>query len=233
MTQSCSEPEMNLNYSIVYSKRKTVTIIVERDRSVVVRAPIGTPAEKIDQLINQKSLWLYEKTRHKQKYSPQPSAKEFVAGASIPYLGRQYRLDVVSESFDGILFDDKFMISKRRAYRAPDLFKAWYLERAKQTILPVVKDYGSKTGARYNNVRISDLKYRWGSCTPRNNLNFNWRLIKAPMRVIEYVIVHELAHLLEPNHTERFWQIVRTQLPDYARAKQWLKENGSLLEEQP
>lgn len=224
---------MSAEYSVVYSKRKTVSITVERDRSVVVRAPVGTSDEQIERLVREKGFWIYEKTKHKQKYAPTGSVKEFVAGASIPYLGQQYRLDVISRSFDGVLFDDKFVISKRSARRASDLFQTWYLEQAEKTILPLVKNYSSKTGAEYNSVRIVDLKYRWGSCTPKNNLNFNWRLIKAPIRVIEYVIVHELAHLLEPNHTERFWQIVKTQIPDYFRAKQWLKENGSLLEEAP
>lgn len=224
---------MSVDYSVVYSKRKTVSITVERDRSVVVRVPVGTSAEQIDLLVRQKGFWIYEKTKHKQKYSPARAAKEFVAGASIPYLGRQYRLDVTSRSFDGVLFDDKFLISKRWVRHASDVFKSWYLEQAHNTILPLVKDYSFKTGAEYKSVHIVDLKYRWGSCTPKNNLNFNWRLIKAPIRVIEYVIVHELAHLLEPNHSRRFWQIVKTQIPDYARAKEWLKDNGELLEEQP
>jgi predicted metal-dependent hydrolase len=224
---------MSADYSVVYSKRKTVSITVERDRSVVVRAPVGTSDEQIERLVLEKSFWIYEKTKHKQKYSPAGAAKEFTAGASIPYLGQQYRLDIISRSFDGVLFDDKFVISKRSARRASDLFKTWYLEQAEKTILPLVRDYSSKTGAEYNSVRIVDLKYRWGSCTPKNNLNLNWRLIKAPIRVIEYVIVHELAHLLEPNHTERFWQIVKTQIPDYVRAKLWLRENGNLLEEAP
>lgn len=73
--------------------------------------------------------------------------------------------------------------------------------------------------------------YRWGSCTPRGNVNVNWRLIKAPMFVIDYVIVHELAHLLEPNHTPEFWNIVRSQAPKMMYAKEWLKENGGLLQE--
>ncbi len=79
-------------------------------------------------------------------------------------------------------------------------------------------------------VKIVDNRYRWGSCTLKNNVNFNWRLIKAPMFVIDYVIVHELAHLIEANHTPRFWNIVRTQAPTMEKAKAWLKENGGLLE---
>lgn len=224
---------MNLEYSIVYSARKTLTITVERDRSVVVHAPNGTPAEKIEQLIDRRKLWLYEKTRHRQKYRLSAPTKEFISGATILYLGKSYKLDVVSEPFKGILFDNKFLISKASVSHAPELLKDWYIEQAKQKIVPQVMFYASQVGARYNRILISDLRYRWGSCTPRNNLNFNWRLIKAPMRVIEYVIVHELAHLLEPNHTARFWSIVRTQIPDYLRAKEWLKGYGELLEEKP
>ena len=108
-----------------------------------------------------------------------------------------------------------------------------YIEEAKRIIIPRVQRFASLMGAVYNSANIVDLKYRWGSCTPKNNLHFNWRLIKAPLRVIEYVIVHELAHLLEPNHTQSFWQIVKTQVPDYERSKSWLRENGHLLEEAP
>ncbi len=81
-------------------------------------------------------------------------------------------------------------------------------------------------------VRIVDNRYRWGSCTPRDYVHFNWRLIKAPMVVIDYVIVHELAHLMEANHTARFWNIVRTQSPTMDKARAWLKEHGQLLEQE-
>lgn len=88
-------------------------------------------------------------------------------------------------------------------------------------------------GVSYNNILISDLKYRWSSRTPKNNLNFNWQLIKAPMRVTEYVIVRKLVHLFESNHTANFWSIVKTQLSDYVKSKDWLKHADSLLEESP
>ena len=224
---------MNLEYSVVYSARKTLTITVERDRSVIVRAPNDTPPEKIEQLVHQKKLWLYEKVRHTQKYDLPITEKEFVSGTTILYLGKSYRLEVASESFDGILFDNKFLISKSSISHAPELFRDWYIERAKQKIVPQSKFYATHLGVSFNRILISDLKYSWGSCTPSDNLNFNWRLIKAPMRVIEYVIVHELAHLIEPNHTARFWAIIKTQLPDYLKAKNWLKEHGDLLEEKP
>ena len=85
-------------------------------------------------------------------------------------------------------------------------------------------------GVSYNSIVIADMKYRWGSCTPYRKLNFNWRLIKAPMHVIDYVVVHELAHVLEDNHSPVFWQHVKTQIPNYEVCKNWLKAHGQCLE---
>ena len=222
---------MKLDYTVIYSDRKTVNISVERDRSVVVRAPRHTTPEKIKRIIEAKKLWLFEKIRHKQKYNPNIEPKEFVSGESILYLGKSYRLDVVSSDQKGIRFNNKFIIAKSSQPIASQLFKEWYVQKAREKILPKVQAYAKSLGVTYNNVMISDLKYRWGSCTPKNNLNFNWRLIKAPMFVIEYVIVHELAHFLESNHTPRFWNIVFIQVPHYQKAKEWLKEHGDLLEQ--
>ena len=87
-------------------------------------------------------------------------------------------------------------------------------------------------GAAYNAIMISDMQYRWGSCTPANTLNFNWRLIKAPMHVVDYVVVHELAHILEHNHSPRFWQLVKTQIPYFETSKNWLKTHGECLEDE-
>jgi predicted metal-dependent hydrolase len=112
-----------------------------------------------------------------------------------------------------------------------EALREWYIGRAKENIIPRVKAHARRLGVDATRVKIADGHYRWGSCTTRNNVGFNWRLIKAPMFVIDYVIVHELAHLIETNHTPRFWNIVRTQAPMMEKAKAWLKENGGLLEE--
>ena len=103
--------------------------------------------------------------------------------------------------------------------------KAW------DKILPRVDRHAHELGVEFATAKIVDNRYRWGSCTVKDNVNLNWRLIKAPMFVIDYVIVHELAHLIEANHTPRFWNIVRTQTPTMNKAKAWLKENGQILEE--
>jgi len=225
---------MDFEYTIVRSpKRKKLTITVERDRSVVVHAPESTPEEKIHQVVQAKRQWIYEKIHHPQKYRdlPHPPGKELVNGESALYLGRHYRIEVVKMGLSEIRFSQRFYIPAVHAKKRQEVLREWYIQRAKAKIMPRVKYHACQLGVAYSKVKIVDNLYRWGSCTVNNNVNFNWRLIKAPMFVIDYAIVHELAHFLEANHTPRFWNIIRAQAPTMEKAKAWLKENGQLLEQ--
>jgi predicted metal-dependent hydrolase len=221
---------MNVDFQIIYSQRKTVSLSVERDASIIVRAPEGTPEEAIHRAVKAKKLWLYEKVQHKQKYPHHKQRKEFVSGESILYLGRNYRLEVKDEDIPGVVFRSRFVISRKNQPQAAQLFRSWYTERAHERLPRRAKDFADALGVYFNRVLVSDLKVRWGSCTPKSNLNFNWRIMKAPTSIIDYLIVHELAHLIEPNHTPRFWNIIAVQVPQVAWAKQWLREHGELLE---
>ena len=225
---------MDLVYTIVRSsKRRKLTITVERDRKVVVHAPESTSEEKIRQVIESKRQWIFEKTRHKQKYGdlPHPPGKELINGESALYLGRNYRIEVVQNVSGEIQFAQKFLVPNEKTKHKREAFRSWYVSRANEKILPRVKYHARQLGVDYEKAKIVDNLYRWGSCTINNNVNFNWRLIKAPMSVINYVIVHELAHLIESNHTPRFWNIVKAQIPNVEKPKQWLKEHGQLLEQ--
>ena len=225
---------MDLEYTIVRSpKRRKLTITVERDRSVVVHAPESAPAEKIQQAVEAKRQWIFEKTHHPQKYRdlPHPPGKELVNGESALYLGRHYRIEVVKTGLSEIQFNQRFYIPAAHARKRQEVMREWYIMRAVAKIIPRVKHHARALGVTYAKVKIVDNRYRWGSCTTNNNVNFNWRLIKAPMFVIDYTIVHELAHLIEANHTSRFWNIIRAQAPTMEKARAWLKENGQLLEQ--
>lgn len=222
---------MQLDYQIVYSNRKTITITVERDRSVVVSAPIGMSPERIKELVESKKLWLFEKINHIQKYPSQVLRKEFVTGETIMYLGRYYRLEITGEDKPEVRFQNRFFIPRCQQAQAAQLLREWYMARAREKLTPKIRYFAEALGVTYNQILISDLKYRWASCTPKNNLNFNWRILKAPLFVIDYLIVHELAHLLEANHTPQFWNIIAVQVPRYESAKEWLRTNGNLLEE--
>jgi len=226
---------MDLDYKIKRSsKRKKLTITVERDRSVVVHAPIMTSEEKIRQIVKSKRHWIYQKTRHAQKYKelPHPPGKELLNGESALYLGRYYQIEIIHNDTTKIQFEQRFLISISLLSDGKNNLRNWYIDRAKKKILPRVKLFANNLGVEYSKAKIVDNRYRWGSCTTNDNVNFNWRLIKAPMYIVDYVIVHELAHLLEANHTPRFWNIVRAQSPKMEKAKQWLLEHGQILEEE-
>ncbi len=226
---------MDLNFQIVRSaRRKKLTITVERDRSIIVHAPEGTTDDAISRVVDSKREWIFDKIHHPQKYQSRlhPPGKEVVNGESAPYLGKEYRIEVTETASGEVEFSRRFLIPRAQQKKRREVLKAWYIERAKETILPLVACHARDLGVQYGAARIVDNRYRWGSCTVKDNVNFNWRLIKAPMFVIAYVIVHELAHLLEGNHTPRFWNIVRAKAPSTEKARAWLKEHGQMLEEE-
>ncbi len=221
---------MDIEYLIKYSSRKTLNITVERDRQIVVHAPANLREDKIREIVNSKKDWIIEKLLHVQKYPIVASTKEFVSGESLMYLGKNYQLLIVDNDVEGIKFDKQFIISKENQTKANELFKQWYKKQSIKIIQPLAIEYAKNLGVQFNECKISEMKYRWGSCTLKNNINFNWRIIKAPMFVIRYLVVHELIHLIESNHTPIFWNILSIQVPDYQKAKDWLKVNGHLLE---
>lgn len=225
---------MELSYTVQRStKRRKLTISVERDRRVVVHVPERMSVEDIRRVVESKRGWIYEKIGHVQKYSnlSHPPGKELVSGESALYLGRQYRIEIVKTGLSEIEFEQRFLIPATRTDKQVEALREWYINRAKEEIISRVKLHARDLGVDVSATKIVDNRFRWGSCTLKSNVNLNWRLIKAPMFVIDYVIVHELAHLIEANHTPRFWNIVRTQTPTMEKAKVWLKENGQLLEQ--
>jgi predicted metal-dependent hydrolase len=224
----------NLTYNIVRSaKRRKLTITVERDRAIEVSAPVNLSDDEIARVIDTKRQWILEKLHHPQKYRERqhPPGKEVVNGESALYLGREYRIEIVDTPSAEVEFDQQFRVPPKQQRNRLQVLPSWYVARAKEKILRRATQHARTLGVEFAGIRIVDNRYRWGSCTVKDNINFNWRLIKAPMFVIDYVIVHELAHLLEANHTQRFWSIIRAHTPSVEKAKAWLKENGQLLEE--
>jgi predicted metal-dependent hydrolase len=155
-----------------------------------------------------------------------------VNGESVPYLGRNYRIEIVETPSREVEFSSVFMVPASHRGKRREVLRDWYIARAKEKILNRVEQRACELGVGFAAAKIVDNRYRWGSCTVKNNVNFNWRLIKAPMFVIDYVIIHELVHLIETNHTPRFWNIVRANTPTMEKAKLWLKEYGQVLEEE-
>lgn len=225
---------MNFAYTVRRSeKRRKLTIAVERDRRVVVHAPTGTTDDAILWIVEAKRHWILEKIKHPQKYRDLPHApgKELVNGEAALYLGRQYRIEVVADGLHAVQFNQRFLVPALKGAEKKTALREWYIARANEKILPRVSRFARSLGVEFKRARIVDNRYRWGSCTVKDSVNLNWRLIKAPVFVIDYVIAHELAHLIEANHTARFWNVVRAQVPKVEQARVWLREHGQVLEE--
>jgi predicted metal-dependent hydrolase len=184
---------MKLEFQIVRSsKRKKLTITVERDRSIVVHIPEGTSQEEVHRIVDSKRQWILAKLRHPQKYQDRshPPGKEVVNGESAPYLGRDYRIEVTETASGEVEFSNLFLVPVARLARRREVLRDWYIARAKEKILARVEQHARQLGVSFSAAKIVDNRYRWGSCTVKDNVNFNWRLIKAPMFVIDHVIVH-------------------------------------------
>ncbi len=215
---------MTMSYEITRSNRKTIALKVTPDGNFKVAAPNEATNEDIENIVNKKKFWLYKTTSKIKEKVSKSLKKEFISGELFWYLGKRYRLDVTDNcEHRGLKFlHSKFVLNREDQNKAKQLFKDFYKQKAKDKLKSHVIKYAKQMGVKYQELKFLDMKKRWGSCTNAGNIILNSHLIKAPMYVIDYVIVHELAHLIEYNHSPRFWNIVRTQIGDYEEHKKWL-----------
>jgi hypothetical protein len=222
---------MNINYEIIYSQRCTIGITVERDRKVIIRAPKQARAEVVLAAIESKRFWIWEKLRDPRKYADVATGKEIVPGEAFLFLGQNYTLELVDEPSGEVQFNGRyFELSRADRNSGCELFRIWFLTQAKAHIAPRVAALANAMGIQFTHISVRELKYRWGSCSPSGMLTFNWRIVQAPTLVMDYLIAHELAHILEPNHSAKFWNIVAVHVPAWAQAKDWLRCHGARLE---
>ena len=184
MTSSSTRSDMDHDYTIVYTNRRTVGISVERNGSVIVRAPEGTSDEELERLVSSKKRWISEKVNHPQKYKANnhPPGKELVSGESMLYLGRNYRVEISESCSDQIEFDQKFIVPRSVVDRGREEFCNWYRRAAEQKLVPRVLDWARSLGVEPGRVKVADVQYRWGSCTPAGNVSLNWRFDQGPKR---------------------------------------------------
>ena len=156
----------------------------------------------------------------------------YEAGASFPYLGKEYTLEIRryrSYARPGVMAEgNKLVVLTARTETSviEEAVKNWYENRAKQVLTDRVEQYRRQLGETIGAVRIKNVKSRWGSCSSKRILNFNWRLVMAPPEILDYVVVHELCHLQQMNHSAAFWSLVEGILPDYKQRRDWLKTCG-------
>ncbi|GAG91378.1 unnamed protein product, partial [marine sediment metagenome] len=156
-------------------------------------------------------------------------ARKFAAGEEFPYLGISYPLEIVHKQDQTLILRDKFYLAEFASLNAKAVFIDWYKAQAALEIGDRVEIYAQLNGYAFKRFRITSAKTRWGSCGPHGSLNFSYRLIMAPIEIIDYVVVHELAHLRIMNHSKTFWGEVQKLMPDYDVQRKWLKDNGHRL----
>ena len=169
---------------------------------------------------------MVEKRLHEEK----PITKEYVNGEGFLYLGRTHTLHLVEAEFPLRLYRGNFELSRKCVNTGRESFIHWYRGHARDMLERRVNRYCDRFPRQPQGIKVLDLKYRWGSCSPDGTLNFHWKTILAPMTIVDYIVVHEMAHLIEPNHTPEFWELVGRILPDYERRKEWLKVHGRELD---
>lgn len=214
---------------IIRSRRRTIGLEVCRDATLIVRAPLHTSIEFINKLIEKKRSWIIKHQNFFEQQKPLTKQKEFVNGEEFLYLGDSYKLSIVEHQKKPLYFYNVFLLSRKYLNRARQVFIRWYKEQARRKIAERVDLYSSMTGLKYNKITITSARKRWGSCSRKNHLNFSWYLIMTPLNVIDYVVVHEIIHLKEKNHSRKFWAKVALLLPEYKQYRKWLKDNGHLL----
>lgn len=214
------------------ARRKTVELSVGRDGGVLLHAPAGASREKLESMVREKLLWIYQQIGRKQEELHQLPAKEYVSGEGFYYRGRKYRLKLIDDiravrignhlSFQ----NGRFLMPRLVVLRGREIFISWYSARAADWIPRRVQLLQDRVGIVPESIEVCDLGFRWGSCTEQGKILFHWRLILLPPERIDYLILHELVHLHEHNHSPAFYERLRRAAPEYEIHEEWLRRNG-------
>lgn len=218
----------DISYQLKKSDRKTTSIYIERDGTVLVIAPSPFDVEKIEQIIESKRSWIYKSLAEWEDLNRTRIHREYVNGESFLYFGRNYRLQLVKNQLEPLTFHyGQFKLLDSEVANAPDHFKNFYKTKLQQRLNERLKLYQPKMKLKPVSIRVMELQNRWGSCTSKGAINLHWKCAMLPLSVLDYVIVHELAHLEDKNHSPKFWRTIEKVMPDYDEAKKWLKFNGA------
>ncbi len=211
-----------MEYELIRSERKTVEIKVGLDGKVTVRAPIRASKKYIDEFVLSKTQWI-EAAQEKMRKRLDERKKADLS--KVRFLGKEYQ-SVSREDAKKVKFDGKRFIfpQNRTEDERKKLLTAWYKKESRRIFEQRLEHLSKATGTSYSKLRISGARTRWGSCTSEGVISLSWKLIMAEGRAIDYVILHELAHTIEMNHSDDFWSIVEGWMPAYKDIKKYLQD---------
>lgn len=215
-------------------RRKTVTVSVDSRGGVLLTAPTDFPTLELDAVVRRKAVWIKQQIRHMKSQDPPPGQREFVSGESVLYLGRHYRLKVRPRNGGPAKLCGRWLEVPTGADEShPDQVRtaliAWFRLQAEGRLPERANAWRARVGVPMPPVLVANQRRRWGSCDKHGTIRLNWRVVQAPMRLVDYVVVHELAHLLHHGHGRDYWQAVGRVMPDYERRHKELKALGNRL----
>ena len=232
-------PPDTLDYVLLRRRRKTISVSVSDDGEVEVRAPLRAPQRAIEEVLSLHFDWLVEQKRASEERLARARARRFEDGEAVPYMGRTLRLRLEEPVLGGRaarLDGDELVLTPPAGVSEADRRGAlreavgrFLVERAADVFHERHVAMAKLVGVSAVRLTIKDMRSRWGSCGPKRRMSLNWRLILAPLEVIDYVIAHELTHIRHPDHSRRFWADLSRSLPGWRPARDWLKRHGDDL----
>lgn len=215
----------NLSFEVRRSeRRRTVALTVERDGRLVARVPASYAEDDLRGWLEGKLVWAHEKLARQRETVPQVSEPEYVTGERVAYLGRTYRLTIVKDQVEPLMFDGTcFTLRQEARSAALEHFRRWFISRGTDWVNDRIRRLLTKVGVKPARVEVRDLGYRWGSCGRHQALFVNWKALQLPARYLDYLLIHELAHLIERNHSPAFWRRMDQALPDWKLRQEELR----------
>lgn len=223
MMHSIQFGSKTIEYKLTYSNRKTLGIKVTPEMNVEVVAPLGSTEEKIQLKVKQRAPWIIKQQSYFLSFYPKKPSRKYIGGETHLYMGRQYLLKVTLSVIEDVKYRGRYIeVFAKNKERVKPLLKAWYRKRAslkfEEISLPLIQRF-KKYQVAPEGIYLKEMPTRWGSCTPKGKIILNPELIKAPRPCIEYVIVHELCHLIHHNHTQKFIDLQTKEMADWERWK--------------
>ncbi len=227
MNTSVQFGSKKIDFLVEYSNRKTMGITVTPDLDVFVKVPIGSSLEKIKEKLLKKAAWIIKQQSFFLSFQPKTPARRYIGGETHLYLGRQYLLKIETGKKDSVKLKGKFIeVHTSDKSKVKGLIKEWYLLHAKSKFKEISQpliDKFKKHNVEPDSIVFREMPTRWGSCTPKGKIILNPELIKAPKGCIEYVIIHELCHLIYHDHTQKFIDLQTKEMPDWEKWKSKLE----------
>lgn len=223
MTEAIQFGSRTIDFRLEYSDRKSLGITVTPEMEVLVKAPTDTTIEKVKEKIRKKAPWIIRQQGFFLSFHPKISIRKYISGETHLYLGRQYRLQVTIGNDESVKLKGKFIqVIASEKSRVRDLLNIWYLHHAKIKFHEIAAPWIEK----FKNYKVEpsslvlrEMPTRWGSCTPKGKIILNPELIKAPRGCIEYVIIHELCHLIYHDHSQKFLDLQTKEMKDWEKWK--------------